>query len=280
MRKGRQLLASLIAAAFAVISALSLSYMVRAEPSVNQTVNRDEDQSVERPPVQAAEQKRGELRVVTFNMRHAKGMDGRVNINRTLQLLKRTEADVIALQEVDRYRLRSGFQDQAAYLAKNLGMDWRFSASLDGAVNQYGNAILSRYPIIDQEVKYLPGQERRSVLQVRIREGGQLLSVVTTHLSVHVEERQRQMPLLLDFLSAVHGAAVLTGDFNMETANTLMWGLQDEWRQANLQQPARTVAGGGQFDHIFLKGPLHAARTQNIAADVSDHFPVVADLVK
>ncbi|SDN35928.1 hypothetical protein SAMN04487897_102629 [Paenibacillus sp. yr247] len=63
---------------------------------------------------------------MTFNIHHGEGLE---------------KADVIALQEVDRYRLRSGFVDQAKALAEQLGMDMRFAPSLTYMLGQYCIAI-------------------------------------------------------------------------------------------------------------------------------------------
>ena len=79
------------------------------------------------------------------------------DIKRIADLIQNEKADVIALQEVDRYRWRSGYVDQAKELAELLGMDMRFAPSLIYTAGQYGNAILSRYPIEDSSYTLLPG---------------------------------------------------------------------------------------------------------------------------
>jgi endonuclease/exonuclease/phosphatase family metal-dependent hydrolase len=83
------------------------------------------------------------LKIITYNIRNAEGVDGQVNLSRIAALLKEINADIICLQECDKYRRRSGFTNQARNLAKRLNMNYVY-----GEVNRYylasaGNALLS-----------------------------------------------------------------------------------------------------------------------------------------
>ncbi|NUR82746.1 MAG: metal-dependent hydrolase, partial [Nonomuraea sp.] len=118
---------------------------------------------------------RERLRVVTFNIHHGRGPDGRLDLRRVADVLHTSGADVAALQEVDRhYAARSDFADQAAWLATALGMRLAHGANLDldpsapgRPRRRYGTAVLSRFPIRDSGNTLLPrfpGSEQRGLL--------------------------------------------------------------------------------------------------------------------
>mgnify|MGYP001438299506 FL=1 len=101
------------------------------------------------------------LKVMTYNIRHGRGMDNKVNLDRIAEDIRKSMADIVALQEVDRFNFRSGFRDQAKLLADRLDMHWCFATSMRWGFMQYGNAILSRFPIEHSEVYTLPGMKER-----------------------------------------------------------------------------------------------------------------------
>ena len=95
------------------------------------------------------------VKVLTYNIAHGAGHDGRLDLDRIAAVIRRSGADVVALQEVDKHwDSRSDFVDQAAVLGEKLNMRVRFAPiySLDPPEpgkprREYGLAILSRYPI-------------------------------------------------------------------------------------------------------------------------------------
>ncbi|WP_336774262.1 endonuclease/exonuclease/phosphatase family protein [Paenibacillus sp. MMO-58] len=219
------------------------------------------------------------IRVMTYNIRHGKGMDGKTSLRRIADQIAKARADIVALQGVDRFLPRSGFKDQLNWLAKQLGMYFCFSPSVNLLIVQYGNAILSRYPIISKDIQYIGGsKERRSILTARLQIGEEIVSVLNTHLGVHTKERLKQIPILLDALIKLRKPAILAGDFNMEMDDPLMERLNYHWQKIALQNKLPTAQNGGEVDHIFVNMPTEhvSARIQSSAA--SDHYPVIAEL--
>ncbi len=123
------------------------------------------------------------IRVATYNIKHGRGMDGVLDLERTLATLKSLNADVIALQEVDDQARRSGGVDQASWLAEQLGMQAAFGAFMDFQGGRYGLAILSRRPILSRESWRLPeGNEPRVALATRIETyAGEMVTAVAVH---------------------------------------------------------------------------------------------------
>ena len=218
---------------------------------------------------------------LTFNIRHAQGQDEQVDIDRIFTTIVNTHADVIALQEVDRFMARSGYIDQAAVLASALHMDWRFAASIRHGHCQYGNAILSKYPIVNEEIKFLPGEkERRSMLETIIDTGKKRLTVLTTHLGVTERDRVRQLPLLKLQLMKVDFPAILIGDFNMEANHPLMIEICElGWRRIAIDEDlGGTVMGGATIDHILWFGDKVDWHAHSVATSASDHRPVWVEI--
>jgi hypothetical protein len=93
-----------------------------------------------------------EIKVMTFNIHHGKGMDNRADLFRIAELIDKCDVDIVGLNEVDRhFSKRSLYEDQIGWLANQLDMDYAFSPSISikskhlTEMRQYGNALLSRY---------------------------------------------------------------------------------------------------------------------------------------
>jgi len=109
------------------------------------------------------------LRVVSYNIHAGRGMDGRIDLPRIAAVLRRLDAGVILLQEVDMGTKRSGGVLQAVELAKLLGMHFYFAKSMNYGGGEFGNAILSKHPL--EHASTLPlagGVEPRSAGFVEI----------------------------------------------------------------------------------------------------------------
>ncbi|MDR6878761.1 endonuclease/exonuclease/phosphatase family protein [Bacillus sp. 3255] len=248
-----------------------LFYIISAP---NADIGRGYSSALSKP---AALAQASSLTIMTFNMRHGQGMDDKVELSRIADLIRESRADVIALQEVDRFRLRSGFVDQAEELAKMLGMDMRFAPSLTYTVGQYGNAILSRYPILDSSWTLLPGsKERRSLLTATVKIGSEEVHVATTHLGLSQEDRKLQLSRIADVLTSTEGLLVVAGDFNMEEdAFPLKMNRINIMSVPLGQTEHGTFADGATIDYIFTNLP-NAGSAWTIRTNVSDHDPVIA----
>src|SRR5690606_30538741 len=86
------------------------------------------------------------LRVMTYNIHSCVGLDGRIRPERIARVINYFDPDIVAVQEVDAHRPRSGGHDQAQIIADHLRMDHAFYAVFEEAPEKYGLAIFSRYP--------------------------------------------------------------------------------------------------------------------------------------
>ncbi len=147
--------------------------------------------------------------VVAYNLNHGGG-----DIERCLDHLRRRDPDFALLQEVDRRLPRSGWRDQASYLARGLGQEVYFLPTLRRGIGSYGLAFLARKGWGGEARSLrLPGEgEPRFALLVEVESSRGRLVLGNIHLSVNREERIRQLLLLSRHLPP--GPVILGGDWN------------------------------------------------------------------
>ncbi|TWU21393.1 endonuclease/exonuclease/phosphatase family protein [Bythopirellula polymerisocia] len=107
------------------------------------------------------------LSVLTYNIHHGQGTDGHFDCPRLARVILDLEPDVVALQEVDRKTTRASGVDQAAHLAELTKMQYAYGCTMHNAGGEYGEVILSRFPIEQVWVHSLPypfGQEPRTAI--------------------------------------------------------------------------------------------------------------------
>lgn len=237
------------------------------------------------------------VRIVTYNIHSCIGLDGRLSPSRIARVLAMTRPDVVALQEVDVRRDRSGLAHQAELIAHALEMELDFHPSFEIEDGQYGNAILSRFPMRRRKAAALPRlsdrHEARAALWVELEVAGRPLNVVMAHLGTSSAERLRQVEELLgpNWLQHpdCHAPVVLCGDFNVlpgsRAYRRLAAGLRDVQVVAEGHHPLRTWFGPfplTRIDHVFIGEGLrvrqvHIPRT-SLARVASDHLPLAVDL--
>lgn len=231
----------------------------------------------------------GQLRVVTYNIRHSLGTDNQVDLNRVGQVLQRLTPDIVALQEVDRTATRSGGVDQAAVLGQQLGLHQTFGSFMEFQGGQYGMAILSRYPILKTTAIQLPeGNEPRVALaaELQMPDGSQLL-VVNVHFDWVRDDRFRwaQAEAVKLFLETWPTPYILLGDFNdlpeSRTLKMLGRGLLEAAKPANDRFTFSSTTPEIEIDYIFA-GPANRWSVESVEViqerTASDHRPVVTTL--
>ena len=158
---------------------------------------------------------------MSYNIHHGEGMDKKVDLERIAGIIKAERADIVALQEVDKGTERTQKRDFPAELAKLTGMSCIFSNNHAHQGGEYGNAILSRFPILEWTNLHY-GMERkdeqRGALQATLNINGRQVVFINTHIDFRKDDSER-----LNNAAEIKGLlekrysgkpVILCGDFN------------------------------------------------------------------
>ncbi|HSK08533.1 MAG TPA: endonuclease/exonuclease/phosphatase family protein, partial [Vicinamibacterales bacterium] len=162
----------------------------------------------------------GVFRVMTYNIHHGEGLDGRLNLDRIAGVISEAGAGLVALQEVDKGVERTARRDIPAELAALTGMTCLFSNNYSYQGGEYGNAVLTRYPVkrwTNTHLRMLRQGEQRGVLQVVVDIEGRDLLFLATHIDYRPDDAERLLNVeqFREVLAGDEGLpAVFGGDFN------------------------------------------------------------------
>lgn len=238
-----------------------------------------------------------DISVMSYNIHVGKGMDGRMSLERINDDIQKAGADLIGLQELDRFTIRNPM-DQAAELGKLSGFNIVFSQNIDYQGGEFGIAIMSRYPILDKRFlhyKQKADRESRGALAVKVHPDYLNISkpiwFITTHLGTDStgEEQKNQVFELLDWMKDLEkeGYLIVSGDMNQTPMNPAMElfapDFLDIWTEAgegegftfNALEPSRRI------DYLFIrrKDLFSCKKAFVLNSAASDHRPVIAQVV-
>jgi endonuclease/exonuclease/phosphatase family metal-dependent hydrolase len=228
-----------------------------------------------------------QLKIASYNIHRGVGLDRRGNLDRIAAVIAETGADVIGVQEVIRER-GGAHADQAAYLAERLGMQLVMGETRAHGEGTYGNAVLSRLPIVGSDRCDISHgtREPRGCVRADLRVNGIELHVFNCHFGLALRERRRQVGLLAEFVraSSCRGPRVLMGDFNEWFRGPVSRHLRLEFsspmRRMRRTHPA--VFPLFALDRIYwdveLEGQTFHVHRSRLARVASDHLPVVVQL--
>lgn len=223
------------------------------------------------------------LRIATYNIHGAVGTDGLFDPARVAAVLAEIDADVVALQEV-----HSGAAggNLLAHLRAALDVETVSGPTLFRSDAEYGNALLSRYPVrgVNRIDLSVGRREPRGALDTLL-DAGRGLRVLATHLGLWPGERRRQVKRLLQALDdGPQLPTVLLGDLN----EWYLWGRPLRWLHAEFERspapatfPARRPVLA--LDRLWARPRSMLERVKvhatPLARRASDHLPLVATLV-
>jgi endonuclease/exonuclease/phosphatase family metal-dependent hydrolase len=247
------------------------------------------------------------LTVATWNIFGGRTWDGsRVDLDLTVAVLRRLDADLVAVQEVDRDQARSHGADQARLLGQALGMDWRYAPALLGTPGSpdgwrapapgdpdpggtaYGIALLSRLPLEQVETVLLPQSGRdepRVALVAGLADGNRRLTVAGTHLSFVPGPNVGQLRALQRHLDERGGPRLLLGDLNLWWPAVRLLS-RPGWRPlvhggTFRNRPPGSSAPLVQLDHVLAAeagATLRPGHRRIVGGPASDHRAVVVEL--
>lgn len=153
------------------------------------------------------------IKILSYNVRNCKGIDDVTNYQRVADVIKRSNADFIALQELDSATQRLNKAVVLNELAMRTGMFPTYRGSISYQGGKYGIGILSREKPLKTEAIALPGREEpRSLLIVEMRN----YVICCTHFSLTPEDRVRSVQMITERLRKYSKPVILAGDLNAQ----------------------------------------------------------------
>ena len=241
------------------------------------------------------------LRVMTYNIYGARATSpaNAADLDAIAEVIRRQNPDFVTLNEVDVFTNRTGKDvHQARDLAEKLGMEWHFSKAIDRDGGEYGDAGLSKYPILEKRSYRLPCAaeqpgEDRSLCVIRVQIDGKDLYVASTHLD-HLSGDASRLVQATEIRrirdTELEGDLILCGDLNAIPSSNVIatmtsfltnTGPIDQYTFPS-DDPSRKI------DYIMY-APIEHFGVQNCqvvsrgdqqvgGVDASDHRPVIADI--
>lgn len=241
------------------------------------------------------------LRVMTYNIYGARATSpaNAADLDAIAEVIRRQNPDFVTLNEVDVFTNRTGKDvHQARDLAEKLGMEWHFSKAIDRDGGEYGDAVLSKYPILEKRSYRLPCAaeqpgEDRSLCVIRVQIDGKDLYVASTHLD-HLSGDASRLVQATEIRrirdTELEGDLILCGDLNAIPSSNVIatmtsfltnTGPIDQYTFPS-DDPSRKI------DYIMY-APIERFGVQNCqvvsrgdqqvgGVDASDHRPVIADI--
>lgn len=238
-------------------------------------------------------------KIISFNMCHGDNNNGIIDVINQANVIKQYNPDLILLQEVDICTARSLYKNQLYEFKKAIDLDYScHGANIPYKEGWYGNAILSRYPIVSSE-NYLSSNSERSkepkgILHAEVNINGKCINVFNTHLPVYDIERVLLTESFLRFIdrSNITGDMILGGDFNFGVIplgnHRYNFEKSESYEEyENLKKLFKapdfnentwpTVNAIADIDKIMYNGNIQLIKIERLNVEISDHYPIYAE---
>ena len=228
------------------------------------------------------------LRILCYNIHHAEGIDGKLDVPRIARVILSVKPDLVALQEMDQKTKRTQKVNQVAELARLTKMKSVFGPNIDFQGGHYGNAILSRFPITRHKNHHLPNVdagEQRGVLEsvIKVSKEQSILFLVTHFDHRRPDQERRASAKFINQMMGKHEntPAILSGDLNDVPSSATLKEVGKLWVRTNpkISPTVPVTKPLCQIDYILVrpKGRWKVVETQVLdEAVASDHRAIFA----
>ena len=235
------------------------------------------------------------INLMTFNIQH--GFDHRtkagINLPLMAETIKKCGGEIVGLNEVRGESDHPEYTAQAAFLAEQLGYEYYFAPALILA-GPYGNALLSKYPILKAEVFPIEDPpvkdenayyETRCILKALIgipglKEG---LTVFVSHFGLAKAEERNAVKKICELLKDVSGPCVFMGDLNMEPHDKILKPVYEILKDTAVlfDKPKLSFPSNNprvKIDYIFVDKNMEVLSADIPEIVASDHRPHIATI--
>lgn len=230
-----------------------------------------------------------QLKILTYNIHHANPPSEHAsvtNLDTIASIIKKTDADLVGLQEIDVNLNRSQNTDQAKKLAELTGMHYFFSKGINLDHGEYGTVILSKYPIVKSERFELPSpieSEKRSLGIIHITLNEKTIKFANTHLDLKKENRLAQTAFIIDKFKNDQELVILVGDLNARPEEQPIRNLEKVFTRSEIKNgfTIPEVNPDREIDFIMInKGNQFKFKNHHVLSETyaSDHRPVYVEI--
>lgn len=238
-----------------------------------------------------------ELKVLTYNIQHGLDYKKHLNKERVIDLdlisgiIKKYNPDIIGLNEVYNDVENKVTVEQVKYIASKLGYNYCYFGRAITILEtiDYGNAIISKYPIEDVTVHMIEDPiikdenvhyETRNIIETKINVNDEIINVFVTHIGLATTEQANGISKLLSLIK--DNKVVIMGDFNMEEDNENIKTLSNvvdntSYLFNDIKLSFPSINSKIKIDYIFTKN-LEVLDSQILNEVGSDHLPVIAKI--
>lgn len=231
---------------------------------------------------QAQVQAKNTWRVMSYNIRNARGMDNVIDFDRVADVINRSKPDIATIQEIDSMTARSGQTFALEELARRCLMHPVYAPAIDYDGGKYGIGMLSKEKPLSSRYIPLPGrEEQRALLMVEFKD----FIMACAHLSLKEEDRLAAVAIIKDEAKKYAKPFFITGDLNARPESPVIVSLQEGFTL--LTDPKKPTSPSTEprncIDYIAISNNA-AGRFTKLADEVvnepmaSDHRPVMVDI--
>ncbi|MCT4621142.1 MAG: endonuclease/exonuclease/phosphatase family protein [Marinisporobacter sp.] len=217
------------------------------------------------------------LKVITYNIHSGKDLSNIPQLNPIIEFLKNNHAHVIGIQEINENNQRG---NQISQIEDALKMNYAFAPNVKIGNGFYGVGTFTSFKIL--EVHYLPlssEKEQRGLIHTILKVGDKNFNVLNTHLGLTIDERNKQFEEIERFIHSLHSPTILMGDFNTTTPKFNSLRMIDTAKKMKKSFLPTFIPSKKRIDYIFTSHSIQILHYNVIPITMSDHYPVMVDIL-
>ena len=234
------------------------------------------------------------MKIMSYNIQSCRDyITRKFDPTKVINVIKEYEPDILGLNEVRSEKLVEtddpSWFNQTKRIAGGIGYKYYFFAKAIKLQGYYGNAIISKYPILNPEIIPIPDPlirdenvyyESRCILKCNVNN----YLVLITHLGLANKERELGIKLLKKIiLENINQNIILMGDFNMEENHPLIKEISSILTNSSTKFKSKLLSFPSinpisKIDYIFTSPSIEIINSTIINKVASDHFPIVANI--
>lgn len=231
------------------------------------------------------------LKIMTYNIYSGKNLAKELNVEFAASVIRGVQPAFVTLNEVRCRTADVGPIDQSNEIGRLTGYYPVFGKAIDVLGGDYGNAILTRLPLLEHEVIHIPDPETRAytghyehrvILRCVLDAGEKKLTVLCTHFGLNSDEQQLAVKAVLDIAAKESNPVLLMGDLNLTPDAPELKPLYEVFEDTCALDPSILTFPSDvpkiKIDYIFYTKPVKAESVVCLDTQNSDHRPLIAEI--